>query len=245
MAVYRFSKSRQGDNLVTKNFQVKEFACNDGTDEVFIDVDLVFKLQEIRDRFGKPVIITSGYRTPSYNARIGGASSSYHTQGRAIDFYIKGVKPYDVAHVAQGLYICGIGCYYDDGFVHIDGRKTPSFWKNQSVTRVATFDNIPSFECTARNFRLAHMADGWSFPEHGICDSYNDSEFQYVLKKSVIKKGKEYSNANKIVQYTVGASVDGIIGNYTVKKIKDWQKSHGLTADGIVGQGTWKKMLNI
>ena len=75
MAVYRFSKSRQGNNLVSDHFRVSEFACHDGSDEVLIDVDLVFKLEVLRQKFGRPMVISSGYRTPSWNKKVGGKSA--------------------------------------------------------------------------------------------------------------------------------------------------------------------------
>ena len=52
MAVYKFSKSKQGKNYLTDHFQVEEFACNDGSDEVLIDLDLVYKL-EVEEITGK------------------------------------------------------------------------------------------------------------------------------------------------------------------------------------------------
>ena len=245
MAIKQYSKKLEGNNKLTEHFKVSEFACNDGSDYIPIDIDLVYKLEEIRKHFGQPITITSAYRTPEYNRRIGGASNSYHTKGRAFDIVVKGVKPFDVAHFAQGLYICGIGCYYDDGFVHIDSRTKPAFWKNQSVTPVTTFGNYPSCECNVWNVRLAHMADGWSFPRYGLTWDGSDEEFQNVLKASVVKKSRDYANVNKIIQHTVGAGEDGIIGNGTVKKIKEWQRAHGLTADGVVGFNTWRKMLGL
>ena len=39
--------------------------------------ELVETLQQIRDHFGKPVLISSAYRTPAYNISIGGSSVSY------------------------------------------------------------------------------------------------------------------------------------------------------------------------
>jgi hypothetical protein len=41
--------------------------------------------QPIRDHFGKPIHVTSGYRSPELNAKIGGSKSSSHCQGEAID----------------------------------------------------------------------------------------------------------------------------------------------------------------
>lgn len=245
MAVYEFSKSKQGQNKVTEHFTVSEFACHDGSDYVPIDVDLAFKLEDIRQHFGKPITITSAYRTPSYNKKIGGTSDSYHVKGQAFDIVVSGVSPYDVAHYAQGLWINGIGCYYDSGFVHIDGRKKPYYWKNQSVTSVGTFDNLPSCVCNVRNVRLAHMADGWSFPQYGLTWDGNDDEFRYVIKNSVVKESADYSNVAKIVQYTVGADTDGIFGKSTTEKVKQWQKSHSLTVDGVWGESCWLKALGM
>ena len=45
------------------------------------------KLEEVRTALlGRAVIITSGYRCPKLNARVGGVSTSAHTQGLAVDF---------------------------------------------------------------------------------------------------------------------------------------------------------------
>lgn len=245
MAIKQYSKKLEGNNNLTEHFKVSEFACKDGSDYIPIDIDLAYKLELIRKHFGKPITITSAYRTPAYNRKVGGASSSYHTKGKAFDIVVQGVKPYDVAHFAQGLWIMGIGCYYDSGFVHIDGRGFPSYWKNQSVTLVQTFGNYPSCECNVWNVRLVHMADGWSFPQHGITDNGDDEEFRNVLKASVIKKSTTYSNVAKVVQHTVGASEDGYVGDGTVSKIKSWQAAHGLTADGIWGEQCWLTALGI
>lgn len=245
MAIKQYSLATEGDKRVTEHFQVKEFACHDGSDYVPIDIDLAYKLEDIRQHFGKAITITSGYRSPSYNKKIGGTSDSYHVKGKAFDIVVKDVSVYDVAHYAQGLWISGIGCYYDDGFVHIDARKQPYFWKNQSVTPVSTFGNYPSCECNVWNVRLTHMTDGWSFPEHGLTWDGSDEEFRNVLKASVVKGSNEYSNVAKIVQYTVGASVDGYVGNSTIEKIKTWQRIHGLTEDGVWGEQCWLEALGM
>ena len=238
-------KKAEGNNKITEHFTVSEFACKDGSDYIPIDIDLAFKLEDIRQHFGKPITITSAYRTESYNRKIGGVSSSYHTGGRAFDIVVSGISPYDVAHYAQGLWINGIGCYYDSGFVHIDSRKVPFFWKNQSVTPVNTFGNYPSCECNVWNVRLAHMTDGWSFPGHGLTWDGDDEEFRNVLKNSVLKEPDGYSNVAKIVQYTVGAGADGYFGKSTTEKVKQWQKNHGLTVDGIWGEQCWLEALGM
>lgn len=123
-----YSKIRDGEKKLQPNFKVKEFACKDGSDVIFIDSDLVQILQNIRYKFGKPVIINSAYRTPEYNKSVDGATYSQHTYGKAADITIKGVKPKEIAayaeHFLEGK--GGIGIYKN--FVHIDVRKVKSRW---------------------------------------------------------------------------------------------------------------------
>jgi zinc D-Ala-D-Ala carboxypeptidase len=54
-------------------------------------------LQPVRDIFQKPVVISSGYRSPLLNSKIGGNKSSQHCLGRAADFTIPGLLNKDVA----------------------------------------------------------------------------------------------------------------------------------------------------
>ncbi len=42
-------------------------------------------LDPMREEYGKPVKVTSGYRDPAYNKRIGGATNSQHMKGQAAD----------------------------------------------------------------------------------------------------------------------------------------------------------------
>jgi len=59
-------------------------------------------LQQVRDHFGKPVVITSGYRGPTLNARIGGSRTSQHMKGEAADFHVKGVDLTEVFRWIEG-----------------------------------------------------------------------------------------------------------------------------------------------
>lgn len=54
-------------------------------------------LEPVREHFGKPIKINSGYRSPELNKAIGGASSSQHCNGQAVDFEIEGIPNRDVA----------------------------------------------------------------------------------------------------------------------------------------------------
>lgn len=123
---------------------MKEFASHDGADTVLVDDGLVYILQRIRDRFQRPVVVTSGYRTVAYNKAIGGSTGSNHTKGLAADIQVKGVHPAIVAMYAEELRAGGIGlyAYSDGGFCHIDTRAVKYRWlvtvrggKNEQVSR--------------------------------------------------------------------------------------------------------------
>lgn len=123
-----YSKAKEGNVKLSKNFTVKEFACSDGTDTVFISLALANLLQKIRDHFGKAVIINSAYRTEAHNKSIGGATYSQHKYGLAADIHINGVTPKEIAAYVEALLPSsgGIGIY--KSFVHIDVRRVKSRW---------------------------------------------------------------------------------------------------------------------
>jgi len=128
MAIKAYSKAKNGNSKVSTNFRVREFACQDGSDPIFIDSELVSVLQKIRNHFGKPVTITSAYRTPTHNKKVGGTMYSQHLYGRACDIKVQGIKPADVAKYAETLLDeGGIGIY--NTFTHIDVRSTKSRWQ--------------------------------------------------------------------------------------------------------------------
>jgi predicted nuclease of predicted toxin-antitoxin system len=54
-------------------------------------------LQPVRDHFGKPVVISSGYRSPELCEAIGSSSKSQHARGEAADFEIMGVDNMQLA----------------------------------------------------------------------------------------------------------------------------------------------------
>ena len=99
-----YSRTRDGETLLSRSFRAKEFACKDGTDPLFVDSELVQVLQAIRDHFGAPVVITSGYRTAAHNRAVGGAVYSQHQYGRAADIRVSGVPVEQLAAYAETLF---------------------------------------------------------------------------------------------------------------------------------------------
>ena len=139
MSVGTYSLAREGDKLLSPHFRVREFACRDGSDPIFVEEELAALLEAIRLHFGRPVAITSGFRTAAHNAAVGGSKSSQHLLGRAADFYVEGVPVATVAAYVETLLPGrgGIGRYPKDakhpkrmtGWVHIDTRTNKSRWK--------------------------------------------------------------------------------------------------------------------
>ena len=127
--VKAYSKQKDGNKKLSTNFRVREFACSDGSDPIFVSPELVTILQKIRSHFGKSVTITSAYRTPPRNKAVGGETYSQHLYGMAADIKVNGIAPKNVAQYAEKLLPNkgGIGTY--DTFTHIDVRSTKARWK--------------------------------------------------------------------------------------------------------------------
>lgn len=121
---------------LTKNFNREEFDCRDGTivpDSLLPNIqELADNLQVLRDDIGEPLHVNSGYRTPTYNKKIGGASDSQHKKAKAGDITAKSFTPKQLAARIEKLIKAGemkqggIGIY--PGFVHYDVRGTKARW---------------------------------------------------------------------------------------------------------------------
>ena len=136
MAIKQYSLMADGNRRLAPDFKVRELRCKDGTDTVMVDEALTVVLQCIREHFGKPVTITSGYRTAAHNAAVGGAKSSQHLLGRAADIRVQGVSVEDVAAYAESLMPDwgGVGRYPAKagraaGWVHVDTRADKARWR--------------------------------------------------------------------------------------------------------------------
>ena len=129
MSIREYSMTRDSTRQLSPSFRVREFGCK-GSDVVLLDEELVVLLQCIREHFGKPLHITSGYRTAAHNRAVGGAVYSQHQYCRAADIRVSGVPVEQLAAYAETLLpgTGGIGRYPAKGFVHVDVRKAKSRW---------------------------------------------------------------------------------------------------------------------
>jgi uncharacterized protein YcbK (DUF882 family) len=128
---------------LSEHFVVEEFDCHDGTKvspREYFGLSKLCKwyLEPLRSKFGR-VTINSGFRTVSHNAKIGGASRSYHVytiqdgndhaaditcaRGNPSDWHRTLNKLRSVKRGGKG----GLGLY--NSFVHIDTRDYKADWR--------------------------------------------------------------------------------------------------------------------
>lgn len=92
-----------------------------GVDVACLKPALVRTLKNIERKYGKPVVVTSGYRSPSRNARARGAKNSLHMYCAAADIQVEGVSKWDLAKYLRTVPgRGGVGTYCHTNSVHVD-----------------------------------------------------------------------------------------------------------------------------
>ena len=119
-----------------EHFKAGEFACRH-CDANLIQPGLVFKLDELREAFGKPMTVTSGYRCPEHNQAVSTTGpTGPHTTGLACDIGVSGRDAVVVLRLALQAGFTGIGVQQKGGgrFIHLDlipdsfSAKRPWIW---------------------------------------------------------------------------------------------------------------------
>lgn len=117
---------RINDIQISANFRLYEFECKGGTNLVKVDPELVDRLQRLRTKIGRPIYITSGFRTVEHNRNVGGSPNSQHLLGKAADIQVNGLSITALLAEVRSVGFRGIGLY--DSYIHVDVRQTPAFW---------------------------------------------------------------------------------------------------------------------
>lgn len=214
--VKQYNKSADGGRFLSKNFRVKEFACPcSRCSEILIDDGLVEMGQKIRDFFGKPVYISSGYRCWPHNTEIGGAKDSNHPRGKAMDFDV-GSGRYMVDHrivamAAEAFACTGVGRYiYANGqaWVHIsvNGKNIKRWTQAKPGAQVYIETFLPSLRKPLIAIKVFEV---------GV--------MQHLLAKLGHYKLEE----------------DQKFGGGTLKALKAFQQAAGLAVDGVCGPKSW------
>ena len=93
-----------------KYFKMQEFGCKCGKchlpSEVIENLNALVEcvLDPLRERYGKPIYVTSGYRCPKHNKEVSGAYNSQHMYGEAADIHCDDNKKLAKLIVEQGKF---------------------------------------------------------------------------------------------------------------------------------------------
>lgn len=105
--------ARLAPNGLLKQRESVDVAC--------LKPSLVRMLKQIERRFGRRVVVTSGYRSPEYNKRVRGARRSMHMYCAAADIQLEGVSKWDLANYVRAMPgRGGVGTYCHTNSVHVD-----------------------------------------------------------------------------------------------------------------------------
>jgi hypothetical protein len=105
-----------------KYFKKSEFACKCGCGLSEMNETLIRVADRTREHFGGPMIVSSGRRCASHNARVGGVANSRHITdpGKAMDFCVKGKSSSTVLAYVQKQPEIRYAYAIDGSYVHMD-----------------------------------------------------------------------------------------------------------------------------
>lgn len=104
---------------LSKDFSKSEFKCSCGCDKVRVSPHLVKGLQKMRDGYGKPIKISSGFRCDDHNDTVGGAQNSAHLTGDAADMAVSNSKQ-RFALIREAIYAGFTRIGIAESFIHVD-----------------------------------------------------------------------------------------------------------------------------
>lgn len=118
---------------LSDNFKLKEFTRSETAKRLNIvnypgEIELknlkrlAREMEKVRKLFGKPIIITSGFRCNKLNSAIGSKPTSRHVLGLACDFFIHGLEIKEIVQIIKDSYLSDTVdqciCEFDD-WVHL------------------------------------------------------------------------------------------------------------------------------
>ena len=199
------------DYLISPHFSIGEMACKDGSDKVLYSTELMAMLEKLRAYGGFTVHINSGYRSPSYNRKIGGASKSQHTLGTAADIVVKKngktVSAKKICCLCQDLGFKGVA-YISESAVHVDMRNSGLYRGDERKGYSANvggdfyrYFNIPKSEINA-------LKDKEQEEEKVTQQQFNDMMNVWISQQAAkepeewSKEDREWAEANGIIKGT-------------------------------------------
>ena len=137
---------------LSKHFTLEEFEKSQtatrkgitnkaGSGEIKNLGDLCYEvLEPVRAKFDKPIIITSGFRSPELCEAIGSKATSQHAKGQAVDFEIAGVS-----NLAIAIYISN-NCDFDQLILEYYTGEPSSGWVHVSYSEGSNRKQVLTFD---------------------------------------------------------------------------------------------------
>lgn len=88
-----------------EKYQVSNIPGDEELSKVLTNINALVNsvLDPLRAMIGRPIIITSGYRSRQINELVGGSKTSQHLTGKAADFHVQGFTPQQMNVVYQTI----------------------------------------------------------------------------------------------------------------------------------------------
>ena len=121
----------------SKYFTKEELQCKCGCEQAPMDKNFLERLDGLRWMYNSPIVLSSAYRCPEYNAKVSGTGKTGpHTTGKAVDIRCSGQAAHRILALAAQLNFSGIGVSqkgdHNSRFIHIDDiedeNKRPWAW---------------------------------------------------------------------------------------------------------------------
>lgn len=206
-----YSLKKNGNTYLSPHFQVREFACKDGSDTILINPALISTLEKLFAQLdAKAINITSGYRTPSHSIKVGGYADDQHTKGNAAD--IKAVKKDGSLFSSKEITLAledmchagGVGLINKNGAVHVDVRGQKCWFDETNGEKI-----VNSWYTYWGVSKPAASAVGTYYPKENL----NVRSGAGVGNSIVEKNGAKYNTAYPVYEIKrVGTQDWGKIG---------------------------------
>ena len=225
------------------SFKKSNFKCPCGKCNGYgngIATTLVKILQDLRNKYGKPITISSGYRCPSHNKKVGGTTNSKHTQGLAADFYMSGFNSQStrvnvINELKKTPYYryayCNVNGNYPNmgNVVHIDTKLIDPDNKGNKIEVDGVWGSTTTKKAqevfkTTIDGKVSNQYNSYKSKNPGL------SSTTFEWEKNPNKNG---SSLIKAIQKKLGIKQDGFIGTNTIKSMQKWL---GTPQDGCVSK---------
>lgn len=122
-------------------------------------------------------------------------------------------------------------------------QKALNFMKikdaNNNVVKIDGVNGVMTISAVKRFQKVANLS------VDGICGSKTMDAINEIMKKPICSmKSSQSKIVIRYLQWRFNINMDGILGNETFKKVKEYQEQNNLTVDGVVGKNTWNRLLS-